>query len=206
VIESAAASGPRESARVTPSGLQIADGLTFDAWAGMGRKLAGLSSAVSWCLGDWLIYGEQAYGERYKAAIATTSLDYQTLRNYAWVARRFTVSRRRDTVSFQHHAEVASLPEPDQDLWLSRAQRSRWSRNELRKRVQGERRRSRQIAAEGPVRLEVQVTRDREQRWRDAATVADQGLSDWMADAADAAADALLVAGRPEGPSGAEPA
>ncbi len=32
----------------------------------------------------------------------------------AWVARRFPVSRRRDTVSFQHHAEVAALPEPEQ--------------------------------------------------------------------------------------------
>jgi hypothetical protein len=193
VIESAAPTGARESARVTPSGLQIVEGLTFDAWAGMGRKLAGLSNAVAWCLGDWLNYGEQAYGDRYKAAIATTSLEYQTLRNYAWVARRFAVSRRRDAISFQHHAEVASMPEPDQDLWLSRAERSRWSRNELRRRVHGERRRTREIAAEGPVRLEVEVTRDREQRWRDAATVAEQALPDWMASAADAAADAVLV-------------
>jgi hypothetical protein len=185
---------------VTPSGLQIAEGLTFDAWAGMGRKLAGLSNAVAWCLGDWLIYGEHAYGERYKAAIATTSLEYQTLRNYAWVARRFAVSRRRDAISFQHHAEVASMPEPDQDLWLSRAERSQWSRNELRRRVHVERRRAREIAAEGPVRLEVEVTRDREQRWRNAASVADQRLSDWMAAAADTAADAVLVPDLPDAP------
>ena len=41
-------------------------------------------------------------------------LDYQTLRNYAWVARRFAMSRRRDTLSFGHHAEVPALPEPEQ--------------------------------------------------------------------------------------------
>jgi hypothetical protein len=41
--------------------------------------------------------------------------------NYAWVARRFAMSRRRDTLSFGHHAEVAALPEPEQDFWLREA-------------------------------------------------------------------------------------
>ena len=49
-------------------------------------------------------------------------LDYQTLRNYAWVARRFPAGRRRAGVSFAHHAEVARLPEPEQDYWLRRAE------------------------------------------------------------------------------------
>jgi hypothetical protein len=193
VIQPAPTTGTQEPARVTPQGLQLAEGLPFEAWAGMGRKIIGLSNACAWCLGDWLIYGEQAYGQRYKLALETTALDYQTLRNYAWVARRYDVSRRRDTMSFQHHAEVASLPEPDQELWLNRAERARWSRNELRRRVHASRRPGRAIAANVPVTLQVEVTKDRERRWRDAATAAAQALPEWIAASVDAAADAVLV-------------
>lgn len=35
------------------------------------------------------MYGQAAYTGRYRDAIEQASLDYQTLRNYAWVARRF---------------------------------------------------------------------------------------------------------------------
>ena len=71
---------------------------------------------AAWCLGDWLVFGEQAYAGRYRQAIERTSLDYQTLGNYAWVAKRFSLSRRRDELSFGHHSEVAALPEPEQDF------------------------------------------------------------------------------------------
>jgi hypothetical protein len=64
----------------------------------------------------WLIHGENAYSGRYRDAIEQTSLDYQTLRNYAWVARSLPLSRRRDTLSFAHHAEVARPPECEQDF------------------------------------------------------------------------------------------
>jgi len=50
-------------------------------------QLAAVSSA--WCLGDGLIAGQAAYGSRNRDAIGRTGLDYQTLRNYAWVAGRF---------------------------------------------------------------------------------------------------------------------
>jgi hypothetical protein len=43
--------------------------------------------------------------------IVATGLDYQTLRNYAAVARRFELSRRRDNLSFHHHAELCALSE-----------------------------------------------------------------------------------------------
>jgi hypothetical protein len=81
------------------------------------------------------VFGEQAYAGRYRQAIKRTSLDYQTLRNYAWVARRFAMSRRRDTLSFGHHAEVAALPEPEQDFWLRKAEEHRWPVKHLRRQV-----------------------------------------------------------------------
>lgn len=117
------------------TGMQLPRNLPFERWLVIGRQLSVVGTSSSWCLGDWLIYGEDAYDGRYRDAIEQTSLDYQTLRNYAWVARRFPLSRRRDTLSFGHHAEVAVLAAPEQDFWLRKAEDLGWSRNRLRREV-----------------------------------------------------------------------
>jgi hypothetical protein len=180
-----------EHARTSANSLQLRHGLSFDAWAGVGTRLGRISNASSWWLGDWLLYGERTYGKRYTEALAVTQLDYQTLRNYAWVSRRFEPSRRRERVSFQHHAELAALPEADQDLWLQRCQRLGWSRNELRRqmRVAG---RPETFGRHDAHTVRVPVTTDRERLWRQAAAAADQDLEDWIAAAADEAANAVL--------------
>jgi hypothetical protein len=117
------------------TGMQLPRNLPFEKWLVIGRQLSVVGTSSSWCLGDWLIYGEDAYDGRYRDAIEQTSLDYQTLRNYAWVARRFPLSRRRDSLSFGHHAEVAVLSAPEQDFWLRKAEDLGWSRNRLRREV-----------------------------------------------------------------------
>jgi hypothetical protein len=116
-------------------GLQLPFRMPFERWVVIGRQLSTVDTSLAWCLGDWLIYGEAAYEGRYRDAIEQTSLEYQTLRNYAWVARRFSLSRRRDSLSFGHHAEVAGLPEAEQDYWLRTAENLGWSRNRLRREV-----------------------------------------------------------------------
>jgi hypothetical protein len=116
-------------------GLRFARRLPFEAWADIGRQLSTLMTSSAWCLGDWLAYGQRTYDHRYRHAVEQTRLDYQTLRNYAWVARRFELARRWDTLSFGHHAEVASLPGPEQDFWLRKAEQFRWSTSQLRREV-----------------------------------------------------------------------
>lgn len=116
-------------------GLQLPRRLPFESWLIIGRELSEICTSSAWCLGDWLVYGEETYAGRYRDAIEQTSLDYQTLRNYAWVVKRFSPSRRRDTLSFGHHAEVAALPEPEQDFWLRKAEEVRWSVKRLRREV-----------------------------------------------------------------------
>ncbi len=151
-----------------------------------------MSRASAWWLGDWIVYGERSYGERYKTALELTSLDYQTLRNYAWIARSFPLSRRRDKLSFQHHAEVASLTEAEQDLWLQRAERLQWSRAELRRNLTA--RRTRQVPGRvsRPVVVRFEVAPDRESSWREAARASNQELADWLGAVADEAAGAAL--------------
>jgi hypothetical protein len=123
------------AATISRTGLQLSSKMTFDKWLRIGLDLAMAANSAAWWMGDWLIYGETAYSGRYRSAIEQTSLDYKTLRNYAWVARRFTPERRHEGLSFGHHAEVAALAEPEQDFWLRKAETLGWSRNELRQGV-----------------------------------------------------------------------
>jgi hypothetical protein len=126
---------------IIPSrGLVMPRQLPFEAWLAIGVKLSTLSSSFAWCLGDWLVYGEVSYSGRYRDALERTSFEYQTLRNCAWVARKFPLSRRRDNLSFGHHAEVAALTEPEQAYWLRKAEELSWSRNRLRGEVRSSRR------------------------------------------------------------------
>jgi predicted DNA binding CopG/RHH family protein len=123
-------------AKVQKSGMIFPQNLSERSWERIGTNLRELVNSSAWWLADWLIYGEATYGwRRYKEAVERTGLDYQTLRNYAWVARRFEHHRRRDTLSFAHHAEVTRLSPPEQDYWLRKAEQQKWSRNELRRAV-----------------------------------------------------------------------
>ena len=102
------------------------------------------------------------------------------------------MSRRRDKLSFQHHAEVAALTVSEQELWLDRAQAFRWSKAELRHRL---RRRVRREPGRGETTvlvLRLEVTRPREKRWHAAADRADSTFEEWLALVLDSAADRLL--------------
>ena len=182
---------------------QLRPGMSFGDWAAVGRRLSNVSSRATWALGDWLLYGERAFGGRYRTAVEATDLDYQTLRNYAWVASSFAPHRRRGELSFQHHAELASLPDVEQDLWLGRAVNGGWSRNELRRRLKAHRA-GRVDADDRPALVvRVELTPEDELRWRQAADSTRLDLPAWLRTVADAAADAALrpVAGAPAGPA-----
>ena len=176
-----------EAGRDCGSAFQLRPGMSFKEWSMLGCRLAHVSSASAWALGDWLLFGQRNFAGRYRLALQETNLDYQTLRNYAWVAGRFTPSRRRDGLSFQHHAEVASMTEPEQELWLRRAESERWSRNELRRRVRMHRA-SPHRQRSPLVVMRFEVAPEAERRWRRAAASKDLPLQDWLRRVADDAA------------------
>jgi hypothetical protein len=119
--------------------------------------------------------------------MAETSLDYQTLRNYAYVARRFPESRRRTSLSFQHHAEVTSLDDPGQDTWLSRAETLKWPLHEFRRQLRGVKAKAGTSPEPEEVTLSLIVSSDQYQRWSAAAGKAQQGLLEWAAEILDRA-------------------
>ncbi len=196
---------PGDRVMVTGRGLQLPRQLPYERWLGIGRQLSAATTSVAWCLGDWLAFGEQAYAGRYREAIEQTSLDYQTLRNYAWVARRFALSRRRDTLSFGHHAEVAALPEPEQDYWLRHAEEHHWPvkqlrhevHNSLSERSQGQHNPPAQSADPRNwviLRLQLRLTADQLQTCRAAANNASLSLEAWTILAVENAARQELTA------------
>jgi hypothetical protein len=171
---------------------QLRPGMSFRDWAAVGRRLSHVSSRATWALGDWLLFGERAYGTRYRTAVEATNLDYQTLRNYAWVAGSFAPHRRRPELSFQHHAELAALPEIEQDLWLNRAVGEGWSRNELRRRVRAKRDGTDPEATRPALVVRVELSLEDELRWRQAADSTKMDLTAWLRTVADLAAEAAL--------------
>jgi len=182
-----------EGTRATCSGLILPVQMSFDAWHELGHRVFRIADCSSWWIGDWLVYGEREYGShRYERAIRDLSLDYQTLRNYAWVARKFPLSRRRDSLSLGHHAEVAALAEAEQDIWLMRAERLGWSRNELRRRLRAERQAARGAAPGNestPSRVwKIEVASERHDHWQAAAERSNCVLTDWIIATLDRAA------------------
>lgn len=107
------------------SGLNVAwapqQNLEHPEWVRWGRRLGATSRVSNWWVGDWLEYGASRWGEKYSEAARITGYDVKTLRNIAYVARRFDLSRRRDKLTWSHHAEVAVLEPHEQDRWLDRA-------------------------------------------------------------------------------------
>jgi hypothetical protein len=178
---------PDNQILTTKVGLQFPANVSFDSWQRAGVQIARIVDSFAWCLGDWLVYGQRRYADRYKQAVAAVGLDYQTLRNYASVARRVDHPRRRSTLSFQHHAEVAALSDAEQETWLSRAEQGGWSRNQLRQHLQAARRGQ----AKGTMTTalpKLVVQNERMAKWRMAAARSSNQFEHWVATALDRAA------------------
>ena len=187
---------PKDQIHVTRVGLQFPDNvIAFEEWQQAGSRIARAANSAAWYLGDWLAYGEFQYTDRYRTVIDTVGVSYQTLRNYAWVARRFTLSRRRDGLTFYHHMEVARLPEEDQDRWLDQAVEQNWSVHRLRRQLRHVR-----DGGDGKdnnggkavVLPRIDADQERLERWRAAAEQADTSLEGWVVFSLDLAARRVL--------------
>ena len=106
---------------LTLTGFIIEPGLSYDEWAEMGHGLVAMAQSSMWWVGDWLLYGEHAYGEKYTQAVEATGYGLSTLKNYQWVSDRFPPETRRAELSHTHHVAAASLDESARTDLLQRA-------------------------------------------------------------------------------------
>ena len=183
-----AGNGSESRILTTRVGLRLPESLNFGTWERAGLQLARIADSSAWCLGDWLVYGQSNYVDRYRHAVETAGLEYQTLRNYAWVARRYELWRRHEKLSFQHHAEVAALPPEEQDRWLKRAEENGWSRNQLRnhRRLSDNGGQPPELASVALLKLSVDY--EQVEQWREAARRSSKRYEQWVMTALDAAA------------------
>lgn len=126
-----------EPGQLTPVGFLLRDGIAFDDWLKIGGQLARIERSYRWWVGDWLRYGERAYGDRYEQAIASTGLDYSSVTSCKYVASSVDFCRRRQNLSWSHHELVAPLEAAGQEKWLSRAEAETWTREQLRANIRG---------------------------------------------------------------------
>jgi hypothetical protein len=178
-----------EQALTRRTGLDLPADLPLEDWQRIGRQIFVISDASAWWLGDWLVYGQNRYPERYQKALDETGLNYQTLRNYAWVARKFEPQVRHEGLSIQHHAEVAALPREQRERWLDRAERFAWSRNKLRQHLRASRSGEPEPDEVRERFLQVTVEPVKVNRWRQAADVSGNNLGDWISEVLDMAAE-----------------
>lgn len=125
--------------------------LTVSEWSEMGQFLERADSGVQWWIGDWLRYGEDRprWGSRYAEEIEKWQLSGQRIIVLKLVAKSIQLLRRRSNLTFKHHEEVASLSEKQQDHWLGKAEKNKWSAGKLRSELRLDR--QRRLLASSPL-------------------------------------------------------
>lgn len=132
---------------------ETATGLAFDpetpieVWAPLVVRLIVQHKRIEFALADAINFGEMAYSDIYEQWVQETGLNKRTLQNYARIGRLIEPARRRASVSFSHHAEVVSLPVPEQEKLLDRAEAQGMTRYDLRDAVRDRKRQLEDAAA-----------------------------------------------------------
>jgi hypothetical protein len=130
--------GRRVPISVTPVGWAADADLSFSEWIEQGRRIGVAGRGAGWWIGDWVRYGATRYGGRYARAARVTGYDHKTLANMVYVASRFEISRRRENLSWSHHAELAALDVEEQERWLDRVEADGLSVQRLRQELAAE--------------------------------------------------------------------
>ena len=110
--------------KLSNTALNLPADLTVEQWREAGMQIGRMRGATQWWVGDWWAFGEHRYGDR-KGIVESEEWDgpaFETCRNLAVICRAFETSRRRDVLSFKHHAELAALPIEWQDKLLDEAE------------------------------------------------------------------------------------
>ena len=127
----------REGA-LTPTSLQLPE-VDWNTYEAVGYFLGRFNRSCSWWIGDWLVYGQANFEDRFSQAAAITGLSEQTLLARMFVSENVPISRRQPGVSFSCHAKVARLKPDEQTRWLKAAAKGGWSYAELSERMKAAR-------------------------------------------------------------------
>lgn len=106
--------------------------VSWETYVRLGTFIGQMNRSCAWWVGDLVLYGENVFGEEYAQIEQALGLAPQTIANRASVARHIPPERRRASLPFGVHAEVAYLEPKERDRWLDRCERGEWTRAKLR--------------------------------------------------------------------------
>lgn len=128
---------PAGSFSITRLGLVMRSGATEGDWRAAGAAIALVGEAYQWLVGDWLTIGEHRWGRSYQEAAAALGLEYNTVKDWAWVAANVDLSIRTDKLPWSAHRLIASIEsDDDKRAWLAAAADNGWSVARLRAELQ----------------------------------------------------------------------
>lgn len=113
--------------------------LTFDQYETFAGAFGSVNRSCAWWIGDLLNAAEAVHGESFAQIAFRTGLSEQTLLNRKYVCAHVPVTRRRASLPFSVHAEVAPLSAKQQKYWLDRAEKGGWTREILREHMRAKR-------------------------------------------------------------------
>ncbi len=126
-----------ERGEITHNALIIHDGMSFDEWMTLGKQLSDITKGLMFWVGDWLVYGENAYGEAYAQAMDATGYSYKTIRQAMYIARKFPVDMRDERLTFTHYTVVAGEEQEKALELLTYAAENELTVEELREKRRG---------------------------------------------------------------------
>ena len=134
---------PAAKVERTPTGLRFLQPLDESEWVELGRALRSVEGALQWYVGDWVRNGrdDASWNHGLRKRVEEIGFVYKTARNCQVVAKAYDLSRRRDKLGWGHHAELAALPEDEQERLLDACEAEGWGVGRLR----GERHRDKPI-------------------------------------------------------------
>jgi len=106
--------------------------ISWEKYQQLGEFLGTLGRAYPWWVGDFLNYGEDVFGEDFAQIEASLPHSEQTLANYKSVAKHVPRTRRRKSLSYSVHADVAYFEPAERDRWLDKAEDQGWKRDQMR--------------------------------------------------------------------------
>jgi len=123
------------------TGLQIQEDVSEDEWWAFFDVIGAFETSVQWIIGDALVYGEDKLHKTYdEVAARLERYRPDTLKQYAFVARRMPPIMRVAGLSFGHHqvvAQMANLTDVERSTLLKNALEHKWSVRALREKVAG---------------------------------------------------------------------
>lgn len=113
-----------------PHTLVILEGVSIDEFQELWSECDQTAKSYQFWIGDALIYAEKHYGEDYAQFVDPHYAEQH--RGPMWVCKQIEPRRRRANLSYSLHKEVAALDKREQDRWLNKAAKDRWSVSRLR--------------------------------------------------------------------------